>query len=108
MKSALEHRLGEEGWTKLQDHCGRRVDALKQAREQSAYYAKREKAEREMEGDFRHRLSSEPDEVQTIFDLENSSAQMIRSVHRFLHARISKDFFGSEPWLSIQPEGPLD
>lgn len=109
MQSALDHRLSDPAQRqRLTDKVLDRAIELRNSLIASTYGQRREQAEKELEGEFDFRLSSNPEEVQTIFDTENQSAQMIRSAWRFINARLAKDFFGSEPWLSAQPEGPLD
>lgn len=47
-------------------------------------------------------------ETRTIFDhvfSPNFSLQLVRSVIKFILARIDKDIFGSKPWLAVSPRG---
>lgn len=109
MNSALDHRLSKpEDRQNLADKVLNRLKDLRSALEGSEYYERREEAEMQLEGIFDFRKSDNAEEVQTIYDTENVSAGLVRSAWRFIYARLGKDFFGSEPWLSAQPEGPLD
>lgn len=109
MNSALDYRLSDPAKRKnLTDQVLNRLKDLRTALDGSEYCERRMQAEKQLEGIFDFRLSDNPEEVQTIYDTENVSAGLVRSAWRFIYARLGKDFFGSEPWLSAQPEGPLD
>lgn len=106
-KSALRSRLTEDQLTKLVDYAMRRLQQLDGERAGSGWFSKREKFEKIAASDYDHRKSSDLLN-QSIFDLSNMPMQIVRSVRRFLLARVSKDMFGSAPWFAAKPEGRLD
>lgn len=105
--SALRTKLVSLGeLDALQTFCIQRLNDLRAEREQQGLLGKLKKYERIAASDFQHRTTTVLSE-QSIFDRSNQSLQIVRSVIRFLKARMAKDLFGSVPWFAARPEGPL-
>ena len=108
MRSALRASLTDERLLWLTQYAVRRFEDLRQERERSAWWAKREKYERVAASDFNDRTSRGDANRTTIFDRVNQSLKLVHSVRRFLMARCAKDLFGSKPWFKAEPQGRLD
>jgi len=105
MRSTLRSRLADEDFLQLQQAAIDRLNDLRAERQAQGMERKLEKYERIAASDFQHRLC--PDlQNQSIFDRSNKSLQIVRSIGRFLKARMAKDLFGSNPWFAAHPEGP--
>jgi hypothetical protein len=104
-RSALQSRLSADDLLKLKDIAFQRLNDLRAERQAQGLERKLEKYEKISASDFQHRLC--PDlQNQSIFDRSNQSLQIVRSIARFLKARMAKDLFGSTPWFAARPEGP--
>lgn len=105
-RSALRTKLLASGeFDMLKDHALQRLNDLRSEREGQAMHRKMEKYERYAASDYNARRTAS-ELQQSIFDRSNQSLQIVRSVARFLKARMAKDLFGSVPWFAARPEGP--
>lgn len=107
MQSALAARTTPQDRQLYADEALAKLSDIRSQREGSEWYQEREKFERIAASDFSHRRTDDI-EAQTIFDKSNQSLQIVRSVRRYLCARVSKDIFGSSPWFSVKPQGTMD
>lgn len=104
----LRHPEGDR-LPKMIEFVVTRVGELFSALQGSKYWANRERFERRAADDYSDRLSGSDDpREQSIFDDRNSTLRPVATVNAFLEARLSRDFFGSAPWFSVKPQGPLD
>lgn len=109
LRSALQARLTPEQQKDHLDFCDRNVQRQRKDRDQlfSAKFLKYQKMAMSDFGHRRHGIRDNPQQT-SIFDRENFSVQLVRSVVKFILSRIHKDVFGSSPWFSVTPQGPHD
>lgn len=91
-------------------HVVKRCGDLESALTSSTQWSEWKRYEARAEGDYRDRLSAEPENPRTltIFDERNASLRPVATVGAFLEARLSRDYFSSTPWFAVKPQGPLD
>ncbi|MEP6672351.1 MAG: hypothetical protein ABJF10_24515 [Chthoniobacter sp.] len=110
MNSALHKSLSEDQYKRLVKAALCRYKAISEEKERSQLEEDLKRFELRAEGDYSDRTTpgnaNRP--LQKIFSLKNETLGIIRSVKRFLLARICKDLFGSEPIFYVRPEGKVD
>lgn len=104
MKSALASRLKDQEKVALTLYVTDRLRELRRQRDQQ-FLGPMTRWACMMAGDFSYRLKQPgtPEELKTIFDKSNESALLIRSVWRFVVARMCKDLFGGKDWFEAKP-----
>jgi len=102
MKSALYQKLDEDQRERTKRYLFDRIKRLEQERETSQWWAKRQRYEAIAADDYSERKQK------GIFQFSNENFPACKMVERYLTARLSRDLFGSEPWLLARPEGPTD
>lgn len=111
MNTALRRSLPEDKYQRLVEAALNRFEQLKNDSERTAHYSNLSRYEKRADGDFSDRQSTHQDPkkpLRAIFLLKNNTLGIVRSVKRFLLAKITRDLFGSEPYIHIKPEGRAD
>lgn len=112
MQTALRRSLNEEQWTALVKAALQRLDEVINEGERTALYTRLTRFEKRAAQDYTDRQLAPGDDrkrvLREIFQKKNETLGIVRSVMRFVLARICKDLFGSEPFFYAKPEGRAD
>lgn len=110
MRTALRAALSAEQYDRLQQAALARYQQISEEGERSKMEEDLRRFELRAEGDYSDRqlpgIMNRP--LQKIFGLKNETLGIVRSVKRFLLARVCKDLFGGEPFFYVRPEGKVD
>lgn len=110
MDTALRRSLTDDQYDRLKRAAIARYKAISEESERSKLEDDLQRYEKRAEGNYADRQLpgnlNRP--LQKIFGLKNESLGIVRSVKRFLLARICKDLFGGEPVFYVRPEGKVD
>jgi len=110
MKTALRTSLTDDQYDRLKRAALTRYQQISEEGERSKMEDNLRRYELRAEGDYSDRqlpgIMNRP--LQKIFGLKNETLGIVRSVKRFLLARVCKDLFGGEPFFYVRPEGKVD
>lgn len=113
MQTALRRGLKDDQWTELVAAAIQRWNEILGQSERTTLYNRLTRFERRAAQDYTDRMLGQSADdprrpFRAIFQKKNETLGIVRSVKRFVLARVCKDLFGSEPFFYAKPEGPAD